>query len=311
MWHHGSSLKRVEQLAEPVSGATARYAEPVSEISVPRLMTPPAEVRELGPLVVVEDRCPYLGDDRITRTAFALPGTLSPPAYQRAMEIGMRRSGAIVYRPVCEGCRKCQPLRVPVRDFVPSRSQRRVHKRCHGLFEVSVGASELDDERLALYERYLAFQHPGGGQTADRESYVRALVESITETVELTFRDEDGRLVGVSILDVTPDSLSSVYFYWEPELAKLSLGVYSALVEIELCREWNKAYYYLGYVVADCRPMRYKASFAGAEVWSGRSWVRLPGRDTQAPAVLRVLQQAEQAAMLADAQRFRPYETDD
>lgn len=271
----------------------------------PRVIPPPEDVEDLGPLVVVDGECAYFRDERKSCTAFALPGHVDGGTYQRAMDIGMRRSGTVVYRPLCEGCRKCQPLRVPVDGFVPSRSQKRVQKRCEGLFDIRVGRPVLDDERLDLYARYQASQHGEQGQSADAMSYRRFLIDTVTDTIEVLWRDKQGRLVGVGILDVTPDSLSSVYFYWEPDCARFSLGVYSALVEIDLAKRWKKRWYYLGYLVPGSKSMSYKATFPGAEVWDGASWMTLGGRDVTDPEVQRVLDEAEVGSMAVDGARFR------
>jgi leucyl-tRNA---protein transferase len=271
----------------------------------PRVIPPPQELEQLGPLVVVDGECAYFKDGRVSQTAFALPGDLPGASYQRAMDMGMRRSGTIVYRPVCAGCRKCQPLRVDVTKFAPSRSQKRVKKRCDGLFQVDVGEPTVDAERLDLYARYQAVQHGDDGQSADRQSYQRFLVESVTDTLELAWRDEAGALVAVGIVDVTPEAVSTVYFYWEPALAHLSLGVYSALVEIELCRQWERRFYYLGYLVPGSKTMSYKAQFPAAEVWDGKAWASLPARELDDPGVLRVLGDAEASSTAADAGRFR------
>lgn len=270
----------------------------------PLVILPPNSLPELGPLVVVDGECAYFADQRPSRTAFALPEWLDGAAYQRAMDAGMRRSGAVVYRPLCEGCRKCIPLRVPVEGYRPSRSQRRVERRCEGLFDVRVGAPQLDDERLALYRRYQRYQHGEQAQASDGTSYRRFLVETVTDTVEVVWRDAAGALVAVGVLDVTPDALSSVYFYWEPALAHLSLGIYSALVEIELCRRWHKRWYYLGYVVPGAKTMNYKASFPGAEIWTGSSWTSLGGRSVDEPRASEALAAAELGARDADSGRF-------
>lgn len=271
----------------------------------PRVIPPPIDLTELGPLVVVEGDCAYFRDGRRSCTAFSLPGHVDGASYQRAMDVGMRRSGTVIYRPLCAGCRKCQPLRVPTAAFAPSRSQRRVRKRCDGLFDIRVGKPRLDEERLDLYARYQADQHGEHAQSADATSYRRFLVDTVTDTIELSWRDRDGTLIGVGVLDVTPQALSSVYFYWEPSLRKLSLGIYSALVEIDLCQRWQKPYYYLGYLVPGSKTMSYKASFPGAEVWDGQRWVPLNGRDVEEPAVSRVLDAAESASMRSDNARFR------
>lgn len=273
--------------------------------SRPLVIPPLVEHDELGPLVVVDSECQYLPEKRLSRTAFALPERIDGAGYQLAMDLGMRRSGTMVYRPLCEGCRKCQPLRVRSADFVPSRSQRRVQRRCDGLFAISVGPPTLDDEHLALYRRYQEGQHGEEGQSSDALSYRRFLVDSITDTIEISWRDGSGELCAVSILDVTPQALSSVYFYWAPELAKLSLGVYSVLVEIDLARRWGKPWYYLGYLVPGSRTMSYKADFSASEVWNGIGWSTLPKRGIADPEVDDDLQVAEASAMAADAHRFR------
>lgn len=256
--------------------------------------------------MVVDGECPYFRDGRGNRTAFALPGTtLQPAEYESAMDLGMRRSGALIYRPLCPTCRRCQPFRVDVEKFELSRSQKRVQKRCDGMFTVDIGRPVSDAEHLSLYARYQAGQHGSDGQTADEDSYERFLCESVADTWELTWRDRAGALAAVGIVDVVPSGISTVYFYWDPVLRDLSLGVYSALYEIELCRKWDKRYYYLGYLVAGSKTMSYKASYSGGEVWDGTRWVALPGRDLEEPAVQQALDDAEVGSLDADAHHFR------
>jgi arginine-tRNA-protein transferase len=220
------------------------------------------------------------------------------------MALGMRRSGTLVYRPVCPGCRKCQPFRLDVARFTESRSQRRVRKRCDGLFTVDVIRPSLDPEHLKLYARYQQDQHDKDGQQADEESYARFLVDSVADSWELRWRDGSGKLVGVGIVDVVDDGISTVYFYWDPDLRDLSLGVYSALWEIDLCRRWKKQYYYLGYLVRGSKTMSYKSQFSGGEVWDGTRWLAVPGRELDDPAVEDVLARAEAGSMIADRASF-------
>jgi arginine-tRNA-protein transferase len=255
-------------------------------------------------MVVIEGSCSYFPDERPSTTAFSLPRHLNADAYQRAMDLGMRRSGRAVYRPLCAECRKCQPVRVRVDRFLPSRSQKRARNKCRGRFTQTLGKPTLDDERLELYARYQEGQHGDEGQSADPESYFRFLVETVTETVEIAWRDEAGRLKAVGVLDVTSDALSSVYFYWDPDLRDLSMGVASALEEIALCHSWGKRFYYLGYLVPGSRTMSYKANFAGTEVYDGTGWVPLGGRGLHDDRVARTLYVAEQVAIAADASRF-------
>ena len=252
-----------------------------------------------APVVVLEDSCPYFKDGRPSRTAFLYPDrALEPPEFEAAIQMGMRRSGFLLYRPICPGCRKCQPFRVPVASFVPSKSQQRVWKQCAGRFEVTLAKPSVDVERLSLYKRYGEFQHGQGDD--DPHRYQEFLVDSIAETYEVAWRARDGSLAAVSILDLLPTGLSSVYSYWDPELRHLSLGTYTALCEIDFCRRNELPYYYLGFLVPGAKTMNYKAKFGPGEVWDGTDWIPAPGRDPKDPTMAAVLAKAELSAMEAD-----------
>jgi leucyl-tRNA---protein transferase len=270
------------------------------------IVDPPRELRALGRIYISGDSCSYFRDGRPSRTAYAQPAFgLNGAQYDTALNLGMRRSGTILYRPICPGCRKCQPFRIDVAKFEPSKSQRRVIRKCEGLFEIRLNSPKVDNEHLDLFARYQAFQHSEHGIEADSESYERFLGESVVETAELSWRDaRTGKLVAVGIIDVVPSGVSTVYFYWDPELRDYSLGTYSALTEISLCRSWNKPYYYLGYLVPGAQTMNYKASFGAGEVWDGDAWIPVEGRGLEDPGVMRVLASAEAASMAADARRF-------
>lgn len=284
----------------------------MSSADKPRVVPPPQPLPALGPLVIVDGECAYFPEEqRRSRTAFALPGPLTREGYQTAMALGMRRSGTLVYRPLCPSCRRCQPFRVDVARFVASRSQKRAEKRCAGRFTVEIVRPQLDAAHLDLYARYQAWQHDKEGQSTDEESYARFLIDTVADTLELAWRDEAGRLVAVGIVDVVDDGISSVYFFWDPVLEALSVGVASALWEIELCRRWSKPYYYLGYLVPGARTMSYKAQFAGGEVWDGADWIPVEGRDVEDPTLRDALKAAEQRSMIADARHFPLHDHDD
>ncbi len=284
-------------------GATTIAGMSASE--KPRVLAPPTSLPPLGPLVIVDGDCAYFPEERRpSRTAFALPGPLSRSEYRAAMSLGMRRSGTLVYRPLCVGCRRCQPFRVDVARFVPSRSQRRAEKRCAGRFRIDIVRPCIDDEHLSLYARYQRFQHDKDGQQTDADSYGRFLVDTVADTWEVAWRDDNGRLMAVGIIDIVDDGISSVYFFWDPELEALSLGTASALWEIDFCRRRGKPYYYLGYLVPGARTMSYKSQFSGGSVWNGREWVAVDSRDLAEPAVRAVLHAAAEASMVADAENF-------
>ncbi len=219
-----------------------------------------------------ERPCPYL-PGRLARSEAYWVDQLDGPMYQKLLGRGFRRSGNIVYRPRCRGCRECRQLRVPVAEFYPSRSQRRVWRRNADL-RVEWNPPSPTDEKYELFRRYLDHQHDGS-MSRDYDSFVEFLVDTPMKTYEYNYR-LDGRLVGVSIGDRLPTGLSSVYMYFDPEFRDRSLGTFSILWEIDYCRREALAYYYLGFYVAGSETMSYKAHFAPHEILVGRDrWVTL------------------------------------
>lgn len=217
--------------------------------------------------------CPYLPDQQALEEGFVVE-KLHSETYHELMNLGFRRSGKVLYRPRCESCSSCIQLRVPVHDFAPSRSQRRVFRKNSDL-SIRLAPPHLDEEKQALYTRYLTRQHPDSQQGDDPESLRDFLYSSCVDTVEATYHDAEDRLVAVSLLDVSSRSLSSVYHFFDPEHAKRSLGVHSVLAEIELCKDWGIPYYYLGYWVPGCGSMAYKADYYPHEILVEDTWQRV------------------------------------
>jgi leucyl-tRNA---protein transferase len=222
--------------------------------------------------VTPDHQCSYFADRRCRTRAFwadELPGAW----YRRFMDAGFRRSGKVIYQPVCPGCRDCVPIRVPTATFSPSKSQRRCWRRNQDLI-MNVGTPEPSAEKHTLYERYRRQWH-GSVEGHDWETFVNFLYESPVQTLEFCYRDGSGRLLGVGIGDVCPQSLSSVYFYFDPDFASRRLGTFSALWEIAWARGRGIGHYYLGYWVAGCGAMAYKSDFGPCEmlgtdgVWRG------------------------------------------
>jgi arginine-tRNA-protein transferase len=225
----------------------------------PRALDPPINV----PLAVLpEHSCPYLPRQTAQSRAF-LAGVLSPQVYHRFMNAGFRRSGAVIYQPVCPSCRACIPVRVPVQQFAPSKSQRRCRRRNADL-SISVAEPVPSEEKFDLYQRYLRERHHD--EEGDVESFLRFLYVSPVRTLEFTYRDAEGKLLAVGICDVSPQSLSSVYFYFNPDEARRGLGTFGVLEEIAYARRLAIPHYYLGFWIGQCRAMRYKLDFAPHEL---------------------------------------------
>jgi leucyl-tRNA---protein transferase len=110
------------------------------------------------PLVVLPSHdCSYL-PGRVARSRAFYADELPPQAYHDLMDAGFRRSGRVIYQPICQGCRACLPIRVWVERFLPNKSQRRC-ARLNGDLTVSECAPVATDEKFDLYCRYARDWH--------------------------------------------------------------------------------------------------------------------------------------------------------
>lgn len=219
--------------------------------------------------------CPYLAG-RDSRLVALRPNRLTPRLYELFLELNFRRLNDLVYRPQCDGCRECRQLRVDVDRFRPSRSQRRCLKRNAAV--VAETAKPLPtEEKHALYSRYLSTRHDGK-MSGSWEEFLGFLHAAPAFTEEVLFR-AGSRLVGVGIYDATPQALSAVYFYFDPELEWRSPGTLNVLWLVEEARRRALPWLYLGYYVAGSSRMAYKGGFRPHELLAdGGGWRRAEAR---------------------------------
>ena len=218
--------------------------------------------------------CSYL-PDRLARSQVATPSHLiDSGVYSDLVRLGFRRSGAFTYRPYCDHCRACVPVRIPVAEFEPNRTQRKTWRRHWELTAVQRKLA-FDNDHYALYLQYQRYRHPGGGMDQDsREQYQHFLLHSNVTTDLFEFR-EQGRLRMVSLVDRLQDGLSSVYTFYDPAPPGASYGTYNVLWQIQRCRELGLRHLYLGYWIEQSRKMAYKATFRPIEGLGAGGWRRL------------------------------------
>lgn len=168
----------------------------------------------------------------------------------------------------------------PIKSLQPLGGTFAKHK-----LEIRTRKSSFDAEEFALYRRYQMAVHHENAEDVTENTFRRFLVDTPLIFVPPSeegasfcgfgsFHQQyliDGRLVAVGVIDILPSCLSSNYFFWDPDLAFLSLGKYSALKEIEWVQEAKRycqslQFYYLGHYIHSCPKMHYKVAYRPSEL---------------------------------------------
>ncbi|MDN6318407.1 MAG: arginyltransferase [Marinobacter sp.] len=221
--------------------------------------------------------CSYLPDREAT-TMFVDPrANIDKKLYSQLTSLGFRRSGSHYYRPHCEDCNACIPVRLNVNDFRPDRSQRRVMKKNSDL-ECTLVPATFRESYYQLYANYVELRHKDGDMyPPSREQFTSFLVEGATDSLFLEMR-KDGVLVALAAVDSLDDGLSAIYTVFDPDLEHRSLGTFAVLWQIEETRRRSLPHLYLGYWIKQCRKMNYKTRFKPIEALQDGLWQTLEDR---------------------------------
>ena len=216
--------------------------------------------------------CSYL-PDRQARSQVATPSHLiQSDLYSDLVAKGFRRSGMFTYRPYCDGCQACVPIRVVSEDFTPDRTQRRI-LRANADLTVSEMPARATAEQFTLFQRYQKNRHADGDMAAMGYYDYRAMIEDTPiSTGILEFRDAQDRLLGACLTDWLADGLSAVYSFFDTDQEKRSLGTFAVLWLIGRARSLGLPYVYLGYWVNGAARMQYKTRYRPLERLGPNGW---------------------------------------
>jgi arginine-tRNA-protein transferase len=218
-------------------------------------------------------KCGYL-PNKLAQSLIASPQHLiDANVYSELIQQGFRRSGKFAYRPHCEHCQECIPVRVVLRDFSANRSQKRAYKQ-HKNLNATILPVTFHEEHYALYADYQKARHVNEEDNVeqdDTEQYRNFLCQTNVESVLVEFREND-ELKMVSVIDMVFDGISAVYTFYNPADTKASFGTYNVLWQIEWAKSLNLPYLYLGYWIKDSRKMAYKQNYKPLEKLIAGEW---------------------------------------
>ena len=218
--------------------------------------------------------CSYLNGKLAKAEVVSSQGRIKQEDYTQLVKRGFRRSGTLSYRPSCQFCKACIPIRIAISDFKPNKTQRRTFKKLQRVVTPMREKLVFLEEHFCLYKKYQKYRHPS--KTANEQSrscYANFLLESNVDTEFISFRNSEGRLIMMSIFDVLADGISSVYTFYDPDFISESLGTYGILWQIEECKNRNKNFLYLGYWIKQNKKMSYKNKFRPYQILVNEKWI--------------------------------------
>jgi len=230
-----------------------------------------APLDEIGFCLTPEHECSYLDNEKAI-TLFVDPNyPLVMSQYSSLAKLGFRRSGENVYRPHCSACGLCIPVRVPVEEFEPNRSQRR-NKKANQDISCTVKDAVFNSEHYALYRKYMQGRHAGGGMDNDEPENYENLIAAQWSTSKLLEFRLDKKLVMIAVIDIFNDGISAVYTFFDPEFSNRGLGVFGILSEMDYALSCQLDWLYLGYWNPKTNKMSYKSNYQPMEFFDGQNW---------------------------------------
>jgi len=219
---------------------------------------------------ILDYECPYLPNKK-TRMYYRFIPKATKEYVCALIKRGWRRFGFSFFHPICNGCNECKSLRIDVENFKPSRSQKRAIKKNRDT-KIIIEKPTITFEHIELYNKFHKFKSKKSGwkyYEIDLQTYYEEFVAGAHDYGKEILYFKDDRLIGVDLIDIIDDGISSIYFFYDPDFEKLSLGIYSLLVQIDIAKKMKLKWIYLGYWVDGCKSFAYKTNFKPFELLDG------------------------------------------
>lgn len=220
---------------------------------------------------ITQDTCAYLDNTKQT-THYKIINNCSTEYCELLIERGWRRFGAMFFRPVCDECNKCESLKIDVNNFIYSKSQRRI-KRKNAATKMHIRKPKVTQEHLDLFEKYHLYmkdKREWSHSETDAKHYYASFVHGHGDFGYEILYFIQNKLVGIDLVDILPNGISSIYFYYDPDYEQYSLGTYSMLQQIQIAKDNNLDWIYMGYYVQECQSLAYKNRYTPYQILQGR-----------------------------------------
>jgi len=219
----------------------------------------------------IDDKCSYL-DNQHQTMHYKIIDACTKEQCSTLIERGWRRFGTMFFRPICKDCTQCESIKIDIKNYKYSKSDRRVIKKASN-FKIIVQTPTLTKEHLELftdYHNYMKEKRDWDQQNITAQNYYLSFVQGHSDFgYEVLYFDED-KLIAVDLIDILDDGISSIYFYYNPEYQKYSLGKYSIYYQIEYATQLGLSWIYLGYYVPKCQSLAYKSRYKPYMTLEGR-----------------------------------------
>ncbi|MGW8169292.1 MAG: arginyltransferase [Sulfurovaceae bacterium] len=219
---------------------------------------------------MLDYECAYL-PDKLVRMNYKYVTEPNIAFASAVIQRGWRRFGKYYFHPTCNGCNECKSLRIDVKNFIPSKSQKKAIKR-NTETQIIIGRPSLTKHHIELYNKYHYHKQDKDGwkyRPISQKEYYENFVDGAEDFGREVLYFQNEKLIGVDLIDILQDGISSIYCYYNPDYYDLSIGTFSLLYQIELAKQLGLRWIYLGYWVEGCKAFAYKTNFQPQELLDG------------------------------------------